>query len=54
MATRGHDMIKRLLAALETDYIMLGGGNAGKPDKLPRNVRLGAKTNAFEGRISTV
>ncbi|MCA6113588.1 ROK family protein [Bradyrhizobium sp. WSM 1738] len=43
------DVIKRLLAALEPDYIMLGGGNAGKVDKLPRKVRLGANTNAFEG-----
>jgi polyphosphate glucokinase len=43
------DLIKRLLAALEPDYIMLGGGNAGKTGKLPRKVRLGANTNAFEG-----
>ena len=28
---------------------MLGGGNADKIDKLPRKVRLGANTNAFEG-----
>ncbi|WP_342804347.1 hypothetical protein [Bradyrhizobium sp. CSA112] len=28
---------------------MLGGGNAGKVDKLPRKVRLGVNTNAFEG-----
>ncbi|HMM91668.1 ROK family protein [Bradyrhizobium sp.] len=43
------DVLKRLLAALEPDYVMLGGGNAGKLDKLPRKVRLGANTNAFEG-----
>jgi polyphosphate glucokinase len=43
------DVIKRLLAALEPDYIMLGGGNADKTGKLPRKVRLGANTNAFEG-----
>jgi polyphosphate glucokinase len=43
------DVLKRLLAALEPDYVMLGGGNADKIDKLPRKVRLGANTNAFEG-----
>jgi len=34
---------------LEPDYIMLGGGNANKTARLPRKVRLGANTNAFEG-----
>ena len=43
------DLIKRLLAALEPDYVMLGGGNAGTIEKLPRKVRLGQYTNAFEG-----
>jgi polyphosphate glucokinase len=43
------DVLKRLLAALEPDYVMLGGGNADKIDKLPRKIRLGANTNAFEG-----
>ena len=43
------DILKRLLAALEPDYVMLGGGNAKQIDKLPRKVRLGANTNAFEG-----
>jgi len=43
------DVLKRLLAALEPDYVMLGGGNADKIDKLPRKVRLGANANAFEG-----
>src|SRR6201981_3005430 len=43
------DVLKRLLAALEPDYVILGGGNADKIDKLPRKVRLGANTNAFEG-----
>jgi polyphosphate glucokinase len=43
------DVLKRLLAALEPDYVMVGGGNADKIDKLPRKVRLGANTNAFEG-----
>ena len=43
------DVLKRLLAALEPDYIVLGGGNADKIDKLPRKVRRGANSNAFEG-----
>jgi len=43
------DVLKRLLAALEPDYVMLGGGNADKIGKLPRKVRLGANTNAFVG-----
>ena len=43
------DVLKRLLAALEPDYIVLGGGNADKIDKLPRKVRRGANRNAFEG-----
>jgi polyphosphate glucokinase len=43
------DVLKRLLAALEPDYVVLGGGNADKIEKLPRKVRLGANTNAFEG-----
>ena len=43
------DVLKRLLAALEPDYIVLGGGNADKIEKLPRKVRLGANSNAFEG-----
>ena len=43
------DVLKRLIAALEPDYVVLGGGNADKIDKLPRKIRLGANTNAFEG-----
>jgi polyphosphate glucokinase len=43
------DVLKRLLAALEPDYVVLGGGNADKIDKLPRKVRRGNNTNAFEG-----
>ena len=43
------DVLKRLLAALEPDYVMLGGGNADKIDNLPRKVRLGHNAAAFEG-----
>src|SRR5882757_5245607 len=43
------DVLALLLAALEPDYVMLGGGNAEKVDKPPRNVRFGDNANAFEG-----
>src|SRR5258705_4215783 len=35
------DVLARLLAALEPDYVMLGGGNPDKIDNRPRKVRLG-------------
>jgi polyphosphate glucokinase len=44
-----HETIERLSAALEPDYVVLGGGNADKLDELPANVRLGANENAFLG-----
>ncbi|WGR92323.1 ROK family protein [Bradyrhizobium sp. ISRA443] len=43
------DVLERLFAALEPDYVVLGGGNADKIDNLPRKVRLGDNANAFEG-----
>jgi polyphosphate glucokinase len=43
------DVLARLLAALEPDYVMLGGGNADKIDNLPRKVRFGNNADAFEG-----
>jgi polyphosphate glucokinase len=44
-----HETIVRLSAAVEPDYVVLGGGNARKLDELPPNARLGANTNAFIG-----
>ena len=44
-----HETVTRLRAALEPDYIVLGGGNAKRIEKLPDNVRLGANDNAFRG-----
>jgi polyphosphate glucokinase len=38
-----------LMAALQPDYVVLGGGNAKKLDELPERVRLGANNNAFVG-----
>jgi len=43
------ETIERLTAAVEPDYVVLGGGNAKKVAQLPENVRLGANTNAFLG-----
>jgi polyphosphate glucokinase len=43
------ETIERLTAALEPEYVVLGGGNAKKLDELPPNVRLGANDNAFVG-----
>ena len=43
------DVIKRLISALEPEYVVLGGGNAGKLGKLPKRVRLGNNDNAFAG-----
>ena len=43
------ETIERLTAALEPDYVVLGGGNAKRLGELPANVRLGANENAFLG-----
>lgn len=43
------ETIERLTAALEPDYVVLGGGNAKKLDELPSNARLGGNENAFLG-----
>jgi polyphosphate glucokinase len=43
------DAVAKLSAALEPDYVVLGGGNAKKLDVLPPNARLGANENAFTG-----
>jgi polyphosphate glucokinase len=48
---RGHvaDVVKRLTAALQPDYVVLGGGNAGKIGKLPPKARRGNNADAFKG-----
>ena len=43
------ETVERLAAALEPDYVVLGGGNAKKLDELPPNARLGRNDNAFRG-----
>src|SRR5271157_4877228 len=40
---------EKLKAALEADYVVLGGGNAAKLKKLPPGARLGSNENAFVG-----
>jgi polyphosphate glucokinase len=42
-------IVKRLKAALEADYVVLGGGNNKKLKKLPAGARLGSNENAFLG-----
>ena len=44
-----HDAAERLRAAMQADYIVLGGGNAKKLKRLPPGTRLGANSNAFLG-----
>src|ERR671931_1820027 len=43
------DVIETLRAALEPDYVVVGGGNADELKELPENVRLGDNENAFLG-----
>jgi polyphosphate glucokinase len=43
------DIVAKLSAAMEPDYVVLGGGNAKKLDELPPNARLGVNADAFAG-----
>jgi polyphosphate glucokinase len=44
------DVVERLTAALEPEYVVVGGGNADKlGKKLPPNVRMGDNDSAFPG-----
>lgn len=43
------DIINHFVAALEPDYVVIGGGNAEKLGRLPRKARLGDNANAFKG-----
>jgi polyphosphate glucokinase len=43
------DVVERIKAALEADYVVLGGGNAKKLGELPAGARLGNNANAFVG-----
>jgi polyphosphate glucokinase len=43
------DVVQRLQAALNADYVVLGGGNSKKLKELPAGARLGDNRNAFTG-----
>jgi polyphosphate glucokinase len=43
------EAVERLVAAVEPDYVVLGGGNASKLAELPAKAKLGGNENAFEG-----
>ena len=42
-------IVEALRDALQADYVVLGGGNARKLQRLPERARLGNNTNAFIG-----
>ena len=43
------EVVETLAAALQVDYVVIGGGNASKLKKLPKNVRLGSNDYAYTG-----
>ncbi|MET3927372.1 ROK family protein [Devosia sp. 2618] len=43
------DVVKRLSAALEPDYVVIGGGNVEKLKTLPEHCERGSNDKAFEG-----
>src|SRR2546422_76034 len=43
------DVVKRLVAAIEPDEVVLGGGNVKKLKELPAGCRVGDNANAFLG-----
>lgn len=45
------EVVTHLAAALEADYVVLGGGNAARVRKLARGVRRGANRNALIGGV---
>jgi polyphosphate glucokinase len=44
-----NEVVRRLKAALQAEYVVLGGGNAKLLKKLPSGVRLGNNSHAFQG-----
>ena len=43
------EMVEQLSTVLEADYVIIGGGNARKLKRLPKNARLGNNDFAFIG-----
>jgi predicted NBD/HSP70 family sugar kinase len=46
-----HAVVEQLSTVLEADYVVIGGGNAKRLQKLPSNWRLGDNRNAFIGGV---
>jgi polyphosphate glucokinase len=45
------DVVEQLIAALEPDDVVLGGGNVKKLKELPPGCRAGQNGNAFVGGV---
>ena len=43
------EVVAKLRAALQADYVVVGGGNARLIERLPAHTRLGDNANAFRG-----
>lgn len=43
------EIVNLFVAALQVDYVVLGGGNARHMKELPRHVQRGSNANAFKG-----
>jgi polyphosphate glucokinase len=43
------EVVERLAAAMEPDYVVIGGGGAKELDQLPPNSRRGSNASAFDG-----
>ncbi len=44
-----NEVVSQLSTSLEADYVVIGGGNARKLKRLPKNARLGSNDFAFLG-----
>ena len=44
-----YDVVTQLSAVLEADYVVIGGGNARRLKRLPKNARLGSNDFTFLG-----
>jgi polyphosphate glucokinase len=43
------DIVRQLRAAMQADYVVIGGGNAKKLKRVPKGAELGSNDNAFVG-----
>jgi polyphosphate glucokinase len=43
------EVVRQLKAAMQADYVVLGGGNAKLLKRLPAGTRLGNNANSFQG-----